>query len=225
MNSAIRYIARVRHSPRITPEEIRSEEWSIIRHQVADKVSSKTAGRCFYCGECLDRKWHVDHFHPLSKGGTDAIENLFPSCNLCNGSKGAFTLEEWRLSRRLKIAREFLGVPSFTRHAIEWLFARGVDVTEGVPPYDFWFETEGYETPAGATGNNEAPEWVKAEALRRIREHKAALDADNIAREAAKQGCTAEEIEEQVQSTLREIESGIIPAVASSRFASQQVPA
>ncbi len=60
--------------------------------------------RCFYCG-CDLRKLpkgqlHRDHFVPLSKGGTDYISNIVPSCASCNMKKGnkmpeVFLLEIW----------------------------------------------------------------------------------------------------------------------------------
>jgi 5-methylcytosine-specific restriction endonuclease McrA len=32
---------------------------------------------------------HIDHFHPLSKGGKHSIDNLVASCAKCNLSKGS----------------------------------------------------------------------------------------------------------------------------------------
>lgn len=48
--------------------------------------------RCCYCDE---RAEHLDHVHPLSKGGADAPRNIVPACASCNLSKGAKTLAEW----------------------------------------------------------------------------------------------------------------------------------
>ncbi|MFI8830567.1 HNH endonuclease [Streptomyces afghaniensis] len=47
---------------------------------------------CAYCGEYAT---HLDHVHPLSKGGADAEHNIVPACQHCNLSKGAKTLAEW----------------------------------------------------------------------------------------------------------------------------------
>lgn len=48
-------------------------------------------GRCFYCGRRVGRppqlRFHIDHFIPLSKGGTNDPENLVLSCQPCNNSK------------------------------------------------------------------------------------------------------------------------------------------
>jgi 5-methylcytosine-specific restriction endonuclease McrA len=48
--------------------------------------------RCAYCNALAT---HLDHVHPLSKGGVDAEHNIVPACAPCNLSKGAKTLAEW----------------------------------------------------------------------------------------------------------------------------------
>ncbi|MGW2591682.1 HNH endonuclease [Streptomyces sp. NPDC001515] len=47
---------------------------------------------CAYCGAFAT---HLDHVHPLSKGGADAEHNVIPACAACNLSKGPKTLAEW----------------------------------------------------------------------------------------------------------------------------------
>lgn len=51
---------------------------------------------CFYCGEAgpLER----DHNVPLTRGGSDSIDNILPACRPCNAKK------------RTKTAREYLGL-------------------------------------------------------------------------------------------------------------------
>src|SRR5881409_3216814 len=44
--------------------------------------------RCAYCDRIAA---HLDHVHPLSKGGADAEHNIVPACAPCNLSKGAKT--------------------------------------------------------------------------------------------------------------------------------------
>ena len=81
-------------------------------------VHAKTGGRCFYCGihvrcavEPLPRDWLPvrgtltmvpEHAVPISRDGTDDLENLVPSCGGCNAAKGALTLDEFRLLRGLR---------------------------------------------------------------------------------------------------------------------------
>lgn len=61
-------------------------------------VWDKTNGHCWHCGRELHpfRDFHMDHLVPFSRGGSDDIENLVPSCDTCNLSKGGKRIEEWR---------------------------------------------------------------------------------------------------------------------------------
>jgi len=44
---------------------------------------------CVYCkADVEDSGWHLEHFTPLSKGGTNTVDNLGVSCPTCNTSKG-----------------------------------------------------------------------------------------------------------------------------------------
>ena len=44
---------------------------------------------CFYCGILLTKKSRtIDHFIPLSKGGTNTQENWRAACKQCNHEKG-----------------------------------------------------------------------------------------------------------------------------------------
>jgi len=52
-------------------------------------------GRCFYCGCDLNYKFHVDHFYPLSKGGSNDPSNLVIACPTCNLSKDDRLPEEF----------------------------------------------------------------------------------------------------------------------------------
>lgn len=79
-----------------------------------DRVLAKTGGVCYYCGRKLENEnvldwggkvvavqhyWNVDHMLPVSKGGTNDIENLAPACKGCNSFKGNMTVEEFILAR------------------------------------------------------------------------------------------------------------------------------
>lgn len=46
------------------------------------------AYRCFYCGTDITNGATQDHFIPLSKGGSNYIDNIRAACLPCNISKG-----------------------------------------------------------------------------------------------------------------------------------------
>lgn len=48
---------------------------------------------CAYCDSTGDLT--LDHFIPISKGGSDCIGNLVPACRRCNSSKSARDVHEW----------------------------------------------------------------------------------------------------------------------------------
>jgi 5-methylcytosine-specific restriction endonuclease McrA len=57
-----------------------------------------TVGRweCLYCCHPITMETgQVDHIHPVSRGGSDAAENLAAACTSCNLSKGAKPLDRW----------------------------------------------------------------------------------------------------------------------------------
>lgn len=53
---------------------------------------------CFYCG-CALTKFSVDHFIPLSRGGSNGPSNLVLSCHSCNCRKAAKMPWEWMPER------------------------------------------------------------------------------------------------------------------------------
>jgi 5-methylcytosine-specific restriction endonuclease McrA len=67
---------------------------------IIDKYKAQH-GKCFYCGIKLNKKYHIDHVVPLSRGGSNFIDNIVLACPSCNCSKGNKMLHEWCLSSRL----------------------------------------------------------------------------------------------------------------------------
>lgn len=55
--------------------------------------------KCAYCG--TSENITIDHVVPLAKGGSHSIGNLAPACGICNSSKGAKFVTEWRLTKQL----------------------------------------------------------------------------------------------------------------------------
>ena len=62
---------RVKAGPRLTTDVVR-------------RVFARFHGRCVYCGGVGTA---IDHFNPISRGGTNAEENLVLACTPCNSSK------------------------------------------------------------------------------------------------------------------------------------------
>lgn len=60
-----------------------------------EKLYQEQDGFCYWCDRELDSGYHVDHVIPLSRGGTNFIENIVISCPTCNLSKGSKLPSEW----------------------------------------------------------------------------------------------------------------------------------
>lgn len=58
-----------------------------------------------YCKYCMTPLWIMgyeeDHIQPLSRDGSDYIENIALACPHCNSSKGNKTVSEWRATQVL----------------------------------------------------------------------------------------------------------------------------
>lgn len=57
-----------------------------INKGVMRRMLEKSNGVCTYCGETFE-SLTIDHFHPVSKGGSGAWHNIAPCCSSCNSSK------------------------------------------------------------------------------------------------------------------------------------------
>jgi 5-methylcytosine-specific restriction endonuclease McrA len=55
----------------------------------------KQRALCAGCGESIEKKFHVDHKRPLSRGGSNGPRNLQLLCQPCNNQKHAKTMKEW----------------------------------------------------------------------------------------------------------------------------------
>ena len=72
-------------------------------------IFDKQEGKCFYCA-CELTDWHVDHYIPVSRGGTNWPDNIVLACPQCNLAKGnmmpdVFVQEHLPLSLKLREAQ------------------------------------------------------------------------------------------------------------------------
>jgi len=58
------------------------------------KVFERDDYTCQYCGD-RGGELECDHIHPVSKGGSNDIDNLATACKLCNRSKRTKSVEEF----------------------------------------------------------------------------------------------------------------------------------
>lgn len=66
---------------------------SLLRKEVYFKYNKK----CAYCGNEISlNEMKVDHLVPKSKGGLDEIENLMPSCEICNHYKDSHNIHKFK---------------------------------------------------------------------------------------------------------------------------------
>lgn len=91
----------------------------IMRQQVYDKCN----GHCAYCGrEIAYKDMQVDHVIPRYNGGKDDVENLLPSCRMCNFRKGTLSIEHFRKEIEYQaevVCKTFQGRISFAYGLIE----------------------------------------------------------------------------------------------------------
>lgn len=70
------------------------DEW-LIR---SAEVYARDGRVCFYC-DSAEGPFHIDHFVPVSKGGSNELENLRVACQRCNASKAGLLYDEWLAKR------------------------------------------------------------------------------------------------------------------------------
>lgn len=67
-----------------------------VSPQEIDNLFHEQGGVCFYCHKNLtDQPFQVDHYIPISKGGTNTIDNIRIACRRCNLSKRDKLPSEW----------------------------------------------------------------------------------------------------------------------------------
>jgi len=68
-----------------------------LNKELSDLLKTQD-NKCFYCSIELDTHMHLDHYIPLSKGGTHSIDNVVWACPSCNIKKGSLFPKEFLAS-------------------------------------------------------------------------------------------------------------------------------
>jgi 5-methylcytosine-specific restriction endonuclease McrA len=77
---------------------------SLARRWQRNHLVAKYGAVCYICGEPLSMKQiTIDHWLPLSRGGTDEIDNYRIAHKLCNRIKADMTPEEFELFQKGEI--------------------------------------------------------------------------------------------------------------------------
>lgn len=83
--------------------------------QERNDIYAKTQGRCYYCGEFVRfDEYTIDHIIPISRGGTNDMENLTCACKPCNLFKKSYTGDEF-FEATFKIAENMLKKPEYAK--------------------------------------------------------------------------------------------------------------
>lgn len=81
---------------------------------IRKSVYERYGGRCGYCGcEMEMKQMQVDHMVAFRSGGSNELENLMPSCRMCNYYKGSGGIESFR--KEMKTLHERLMKPFIHR--------------------------------------------------------------------------------------------------------------
>jgi 5-methylcytosine-specific restriction endonuclease McrA len=109
-----------------------------------DTIQLKYNNKCAYCGNELQKLWHIDHIEPIVRNidGTcenphlkKDINNLNPSCPSCNIMKNSNSLERFRV-----IIKQF--VNSLNEYSTQYKFAKKYGlIQENNIEVKFYFET------------------------------------------------------------------------------------
>lgn len=122
------------------------------------EIYNKFKGHCAYCGDKITiEKMQVEHIIPkynflryvqnnfqvpdflnhLTVDDLNHIDNLFPSCRICNKWKDAFSLERFREEIQLQIER-------LNRYSANFRIAKRYGLVKETPKkIKFYFETYG----------------------------------------------------------------------------------
>ena len=105
------------------------------RKQIRELIYQKYDGHCAYCGRKIAiEDMQVDHIVSRYRNGSNDLDNLNPSCRMCNFRKQTFTIEQFRkeIARQAETAMKTFanrmsaayGLISYTPHKVEFYFEK-----------------------------------------------------------------------------------------------------
>jgi 5-methylcytosine-specific restriction endonuclease McrA len=85
-----------RHTPTLRRQRVDAAR-SLGSHTAREWGDLQRASdhRCYYCSAFCLRRPTKDHVVPVSRGGSDRIENIVLACRYCNSAKGTMTQDEF----------------------------------------------------------------------------------------------------------------------------------
>ena len=81
-------------APFLARNHIRRMGEGVYGPEMAEAIRVLRSQSCVYCGSPEDIE--IDHIVPLSRGGTNDLDNLAPACRPCNRSKFNRLPDEWQ---------------------------------------------------------------------------------------------------------------------------------
>ena len=113
----------------------------IIPKKMRENAHGRFEGHCAYCGKQIKySEMEIDFLLPVKYGGKIEIENLLPSCRVCNRYRKNRKLEQFRSSLEL--------IPkTLTRDSGAYRIAKQYNIIQDVskPSVQFWFEEKKHQ--------------------------------------------------------------------------------
>ena len=106
------YLTSEKLKNNIRKGKMKRERNLVVGHNFFEWIEllKKHDNLCYYCGVRMTKTPGIkqrtrDHIKPISKGGSDKIENIVPACRSCNSKKGKLTINEF-LEKQMKVKND-----------------------------------------------------------------------------------------------------------------------